>query len=93
MTNTAKHETCTNEMEAIMTLINSTHCVESFRIDGNNSSLFAIVMDCEGYFEIMFQSRGGYGLYAKHSDMICSNNRYKTLGGVRRKLRRMGFAA
>lgn len=83
----------TNEMNAIFTLINSESCVESYRIDGNKSSLFAIVMDCGGYFEIMFQTRGGYGVYAEHQDMICANNRYKTIGGVRRKLRKMGFAA
>lgn len=83
----------TNETSAILTLINSENCVASYRIDGNKSSLFAIVMDCGGYFEIMFQSRGGYCMYAKHQNMICSNNRYKTIGGVNRKLRKMGFAA
>ena len=83
----------TYEMNAIITLTNSDNCVESYRIDGEKSSLFAIVMDCGGYFEIMFQSRGGYGMYAKHAEMICSNNRYKTIAGARRKLRKMGFAA
>jgi len=81
------------DMRAILTLTNSDNCAEFYRIDGEDSSLFAIVMNCGSYFEIMFQSRGGYGMYCKHQDMICRNNRYKTIGGVRRKLRKMGFAA
>ena len=82
-----------SEMHAIATLMNGENTVESYRIDDGKCSLFAIVMKCDGYFQIHYQARGGYGLYARLQDMILSNQTYKTLGGARRKLRKMGFAA
>lgn len=84
-----------NEMESIVTLMNGSKTVASYRMDDceRDSHLFAIVMDCGSYYDIMFQPVGSYALYYKHHDEILSNCTYKTMRGVNNKLRRMGFAA
>lgn len=83
-----------NDMTAILTLINGDFCVASYRMDSpdSDSHLFAIVYKYDGYYEIRWQVAGSRKLYCEHiQEIVYKNNCFKTIGGVNRKLARMGF--